>query len=247
MPPPPDVSAADLDRLRHFDSCTLSNAIERFDVRLRNEGYMSGSVRCQFPALPPMIGYAVTGRIRTYAPPMTGGWYYENMELWRQLATAPAPRVLVMRDADGEVGRGAFVGAIHAHICRALDCVGYVTDGAVRDLPAVEATGFQLFAGSVAVSHSYAHLFELGAPVEVGGLTVSQGDLLFGDRHGVLSIPSALVAALPEAASRLLAEERELIKLCDSNRFSLDELAGRLAHPRRHGRRAAAPTPEDLA
>jgi 4-hydroxy-4-methyl-2-oxoglutarate aldolase len=247
------ASAADLDRLRQFDSCTLSNAIERFDVRLRNEGFMSSVVRCRFPRLAPMIGHAVTGCIRTSSPPMTGGWYHENMDFWRYVATIPPPRVLVMRDADPRAGVGAFVGALHAHIGGALDCAGYVTNGAVRDLPAVEATGFQLFAGSVAVSHAYAHVVALGEPVEVGGLTVRPGDLLFGDRHGVLAIPPDLAAVLPDAARRLLAEERDLIELCGSPRFSLDALGANLAklanpaHPSHTGGAPARPRGEDLS
>jgi 4-hydroxy-4-methyl-2-oxoglutarate aldolase len=243
---PHPVSAADLERLRHFDSCTLSNAIERFDVRLRNDGFMSGAVRCRFPRLAPMIGHAVTGCIRTYSPPMTGGWYHENMEFWRHVASIPPPRVVVMRDIDPRPGAGAFVGALHAHIGRALACAGYVTNGSVRDLAEVEAAGFHLFAGSVAVSHAYAHIVTLGEAVEVGGLTVQHGDLLFGDRHGVLAIPPELVAALPDTASRLLAEERDLIDLSSSPRFSLDALAAKLAHPQRDGR-SPARRPGDLA
>src|SRR5208282_3770817 len=52
-------------------------------------------------------------------------------------------------------GRGAFVGDMHAAILKALGCVGYLTNGAVRELPSVRTMGVQLFAGSVAVSHAY--------------------------------------------------------------------------------------------
>lgn len=236
----------EIEALRAFDSCTLANAIERFKVRMRNEGFTSGAVRCRFPRLGPMIGHAVTACVKAASPPMTGGWYHENMELWRLVATVPPPRILVVRDADPRPGAGAFVGALHAHIGRALDCIGYVTNGAVRDLPQVEAAGFHLFAGSVVASHAYAHVVSLGEPVEVGGLAVGTGDLLFGDRHGVLSIPPGLAAKLPAAAHRLLAEERELMELCDSPRFSLDELAVRLTRSAHRSRSADddAPAPE---
>ena len=52
------VSSADLEKLKAFDSGTISNAIESFDVRPRNEGFLSGDIRCQFPKFPPMVGYA---------------------------------------------------------------------------------------------------------------------------------------------------------------------------------------------
>ena len=222
------LSAVDLERLREFDACTVSNAIEKFSVRLRNEGFISRAVRCRFPDLPPMVGYAATGRIRTASPPMTHRCYYDRMDWWTYVASLPKPRVIVVQDADGKPGMGAFVGEIHASIALALDCVGCVTNGAVRDLPAIKALNFQLFSGNLSVSHSYAHIIDFGEPVEIGGLKIRSGDLLHGDRHGVLNVPVELVADIPAEASKILAEERELTDFCRSPGFSLEELAKRL-------------------
>jgi len=220
--------SADLEKIRALDTCTVSNAIERFNVRLRNEGFASGSLRCRFPNFPPMLGYAVTGRIRTSSPPMSGRCYYDRMDFWNYVATMPNPRVLVLQDVDHAPGFGAFVGEIHATISLALGCVGYVTNGSVRDLPAVRAMGFHLFSGSVAVSHAYAHLVEFGEPVEIGGLKISPGDLIHGDRHGVQTIPLQLVAEIGEEAVKIQSEEHELLAFCRSPQFSLKGLAERL-------------------
>jgi regulator of RNase E activity RraA len=218
----------DLEKLKNLDTCTASNAIERLNVRLRNEGFISGAVRCRFPDLPPMLGYAATARIRTAAPPMTGRCYYDRMDWWNYLASLPAPRVMVLEDMDHQPGIGAFVGEIHAAIGSALNCVGCVTNGAVRDLPALKEMGFQAFAGRVSVSHSYAHIIEFGEPVEIGGLKISSGDLLHGDRHGVQTIPLQIAPAIPAEAEKLQAEERELVDFCRSPQFSLDALSKRL-------------------
>jgi 4-hydroxy-4-methyl-2-oxoglutarate aldolase len=222
------LSAVDLERLREFDACTVSNAIEKLGARLRNEGFVSRAVRCRFPDLPPMVGYAATGRIRTVSPPMTHRCYYDRMDWWTYVASLPKPRVIVVQDADGKPGLGAFVGEIHASIALALDCVGCVTNGAVRDLPAIKALNFQLFSGNLSVSHSYAHIIDFGEPVEIGGLKIRSGDLLHGDRHGVLNVPVELVADIPAEASKILAEERELTDFCRSPGFSFEELAKRL-------------------
>jgi regulator of RNase E activity RraA len=216
-------SATDIEKLSALDTCTVSNAIERLNVRLRNEGFASGAVRCQFRNLPPMIGYAATGRIRTTSPPMTHRCYHDRMDWWSYMASLPKPSVMVLQDADPKPGLGAFVGEIHAAIGLALKCVGCVTNGAVRNLPAVKAMGFQLFAGSVSVSHSYAHIIDFVEPVEIGGLRIQPGDLIHGDRHGVLTVPLGIAADVPAAASNVLAEERELTEFC-----SLEELAERL-------------------
>jgi regulator of RNase E activity RraA len=216
----PDELAA----LRRFTTCQISDAIETFAVRLRNEGFMDASVRCMFPQLAPMVGYAVTARIRTAEPPMTERSYPGRTDWWQYLQSIPVPRVVVLEDLDRRPGSGSCAGEVHAHIFRALGCVGLVTNGAVRDLQAVESVEFQFFAGSVAVSHVYFHLLEFGVPVEVGDLRVSPGDLLHGDRHGVITIPTSIARDLPAAAERIAALESSVLAIADSPNPSLEDL-----------------------
>ncbi len=159
---------------------------------------------------------------------MSGRCYYDRMDFWNYIASIPQPSVLVLQDVDRTPGFGAFVGEIHATISLALGCVGYVTNGAVRDLPAIKELGFHLFSGSLSVSHAYAHLVDFGEPVEIGGLKVVPGDLMHGDRHGVQTIPLEIASEIPAEASKIRDEERELIEFCRSPQFSLQGLAGRL-------------------
>jgi len=218
------LSSQDLRKLQELTTCQVSDAIETFAVRLRNEGFMDASVRCMFPNLPPMVGYAVTARFRTAEPPMTGQSYPGRTDWWSYLQSVPAPRVVVLEDLDRRPGRGSCAGEVHAHIFRALGCVGLVTNGAVRDLPAVESIGFPMFAGNVAMSHVYFHILEFGVPVEVGDLRVSPGDLLHGDRHGVMTVPPSIARSIPDAARRIAALERNVLDAADSPRPSLEEL-----------------------
>ena len=220
VPVAPFLSDEELDALRHFDSCVIANAIDSFDVRLRNAGFADARVRCIFEDAPPMVGYAATGRLRSGEPPIGGGNFPDRAELWNSILDIPAPRILVLQDTDDHPGRGAFVGEMQAAILKALGCVGYVTNGAVRELPAVRDIGLQLFAGNVAVSHAYAHIFEIGSVINVGGMEVQPGDLLHGDRHGVLTIPLNVAKEIPKAAARLQQEEQQVIDFCRSPDFS---------------------------
>lgn len=220
----PLLTQTELDALRRLDTCTACNAIETFDVRLDNTGFADSSIRCIFEDLPPMVGYAATARLRSGDPPIKGGRYHDRSHWWTSILTVPAPRVVVIQDIDEPPGRGAFLGDVHAAILQALGCVGFVSNGAVRELPRVRALNFSLFAGNVAVSHAYAHLFELGESVIVGGLEVRQGDLLHGDRHGLLNIPREIAPEVPAVAARLREQEEQVIKYCQSGRFSVDGL-----------------------
>jgi 4-hydroxy-4-methyl-2-oxoglutarate aldolase len=214
----------DLDDLRAFDTCMIANAVERFNVRLRNTGFTNAGIRCIFEDAPPMLGYAMTARLSAGEPPIGGGTFHDRSDFWNKLLEIPAPRILVLEDMDHPPGRGAFIGDVHAAILKALGCVGYVTNGAVRELPAVRASGIQLFAGNVAVSHAYAHIFDIGAQITVGGLEVRPGDLLHGDRHGVLSIPAEVAGEVATVAAELTESARKLVDFCRSSGFSVARL-----------------------
>ncbi len=214
----------DLDALRRLDTCMVSNAIEAFEVRLRNAGFANASVRCMFHDFPPMVGYAATARLGTGGPPIVGGSYRDRADWWNSILQVPPPRIVVLEDMDKPPGVGAFLGDVHAAVLIALGCVGYVTDGAVRELPRVHELGLQLFAGSVAVSHAYAHIFDFGAVVKVGGLEVHPGDLLHGDLHGLLTVPGEIASQIPAVAARLQQAEQKVIDFCRSPEFSVHKL-----------------------
>ena len=74
---------------------------------------------------------------------------------------------------------------------------------------------------------------EFGTPVEIGGLKIHSGDLLHGDLHGVQSIPLEIAGKIPLAAAEIIADEQELIALCQSPDFSLEKLRAAVAndHP----------------
>ncbi len=213
-----------LEQLQQLDSCSVANAIESFDVRLRNQGFADSRVRCIFEDFPPMVGYAATARVRTSEPPMEGHSYYYRLDWLEQVLSVPAPRVLVLEDQDAHAGLGSFIGDVHANILVALGCIGVVTNGAVRNLPAVRALKFQMFAHNVSVSHAFAHIFDFGKPVEVGRMLVRPGDLIPGDRHGVQTIPFEIADKVPAAAQEMADQEGEIIRLCRSANFTLQKL-----------------------
>jgi 4-hydroxy-4-methyl-2-oxoglutarate aldolase len=221
----PSLTPVRVEQLRRFSTCLIANAIERFGVRLPNTGFSDSSIRCIFDDLPPIVGYAVTARIRTADPPMEGGGYiYDRVEWWKDILTVPAPRIVVIQDVDPNPGLGALVGEVHANILKALGCVGVVTNGAVRDLNAVRASGFQMFAGNISVSHAYAHVFDFGGPVDVARMNINPGDLLHADRHGVLSIPAEIADKIPPVAAELADRRHQIVDLCRSSDFSIEKL-----------------------
>jgi len=213
-----------LEALGRLDACTLADAIETFKERLRNEGFTDSSIRCLFPGLSPMVGYAATIKIRGSAPPTAASPYPDRTDWWDYILSLPAPRVLAVQDMATRPGLGTLLGAVHVNVLHALGCVGAVTNGSVRDLPTAEKLGFQLFAGSVSVSHAYVHIVEVGSAVEIAGLKIQSGDLLHGDLHGVQTVPPAVAGRVAPVAAQIRAREQVLIALCQSPDFSVEKL-----------------------
>ncbi len=215
------ISNETLEALRRLSTPTVSNAIELFNLRPRNEGYLSPDVRCLFPELGVMVGHAVTLRFAAEQSAARPGSRYDS---WRYLLEIPEPRVLVLQDLDQPPGAGAYIGEVMATIHRRLGCIGAVTNGFVRDLDEVRPLGFHFFAAGVCVSHAYVHLVDFGTPVKVGGRIVHTGDLLHADKHGVLVVPKEIADKIPEAAARVAEREQRLIAHCHSPDFSLEGL-----------------------
>jgi 4-hydroxy-4-methyl-2-oxoglutarate aldolase len=220
----PPLAASQLADLQKLGTCSVANAIETFGVRLRNEGFSDGSIRCLIPRPEPMVGYAVTARIRTSNPSKDGHAYVDRTDWWNFVQSIPSPRVVVIQDVDERPGFGSLIGEIHASILMALGCVGVVTNGAVRDVPALERMGFHAFVSGVTTSHAYSHIVEFCEPVEIAGLGIKSGDLLHGDQHGVLSVPAEIAAQIPAEAAKIIEREGRVLELCRAGNLSLDKL-----------------------
>ena len=221
------LTRAQLEQFRRLTTCVVASAIEMFHERLPNTGFADASIRCIFEERPSMIGYAATARIRSSKPPMEPNVsfdYYDRTAWWENILTVPAPRVVVIEDVDDPPGLGAFVGEVHANILLSLGCVGVVTNGAVRDILDIRPTEFQMFAGNVAVSHAYAHLFDFGGTIQVGGLKIQPGDLVHGDCHGVQTVPLGIAGRVPDAAREIRQRRQHLIGLRRSADFTLERL-----------------------
>ena len=204
------ITQATLDKLRTFDTPTICNCIELFDVCPRNRGYMDGRIRSNFPELPPMVGFACTAAFRSDAPPAGGDAYGSIEKQLAMFAELPGPAVVVFQDLDDPPVAATF-GEIMCSTYQAFGSTGLVTSGAGRDLEQVRAIGYPVFTGGTICSHGYCHLLHLGLPVRVGGLMVAQGDLLHGDANGVTSIPVKIASTVADIAVEFVAAEKLIL------------------------------------
>lgn len=210
--------------LRRFDTCKLANAIEKLNLRLHNEGYTMPGLRCVTGACDSVLGFAATSRVRCGDPPLRGSFFHDVAEWWAYLEKQPRPTIAVIEDIDPQPAQASVLSDLHAEILRALGCSGVVTNGAVRNVPALGAMKFPTFSSQVTVSHAYVHLVDYGTPVEICRLPISPADLLYADVHGVLSIPAGYVGDIIRLACEGARREGRVIDLCRSAEFSFERL-----------------------
>lgn len=200
------ISQETLDKLAKFDTPTICNVIELFDVRPRNQGYMDHRIGCNFPEFPPMVGFASTAAFRSDAPPAGGDAYGSMDQQVAGFAELPGPAVVVFQDLDDPAVSATF-GEVMCATYKAFGASGLITSGGGRDLEQVRALKFPVFTGSTICSHAYCHMLHIGVPVRVGGLMVNQGDLLHGDANGVTNIPIDIAADIADVAQPFVDAE----------------------------------------
>jgi len=223
------LSKEEFQDLQRLDSCAVANAIERFRSQLRHEGYAEAALACRFPEMAPVLGHAMTLKIRTSGLPGSSRAFSESTEWIDALLALPAPRLLVLQDMDRFSGAAAFIGHVEACILKTLGCAAVITNGAVRDISRIEGLDFQVFSGSLSVSHASSHIVQIGGTVQIGALEISSGDLVHGDRHGIVRIPRELAARIPATAAALRRKEDEIMSYCHSHEFSVEGLRDLLA------------------
>ena len=195
-----------LDKLAQFDSPTISNVIELFEVVPRNAGFMNGDIKSNFPKMPPMVGFASTAGFRSSAPAAGGDGYGSLRDQLETFAELPGPPVIVFQDLDDPPVAATF-GEVMCSVYQAYSAVGLITSGGGRDLVQVEELGFPVFTKSTIVSHGYHQILHIGQPVHVGGLVVGQGELLHGDANGVTRIPLEIASEVADVAQEYAAAE----------------------------------------
>ncbi|MFO0913997.1 MAG: RraA family protein [Pirellulales bacterium] len=194
-------------RLAAYDTPTICNVIELFDVRPRQLGYMDGRIRSCFPDLGPMVGLAVTAAFRSAAPPSGADVYGSMQQQLELMSQAGGPTVIVVQDLDDPPAAAVF-GEVMCSTYRAFGAAGLVTSGAGRDLDQVHRLGFPVFTNGTICSHGNCHLLYVGQPVRVGGLVVTMGELLHGDANGVTQIPLDIASEVADMAAEYVEAER---------------------------------------
>ncbi len=228
------LSQEELDILRQYDTPTVCNVIEVFDVQPRTAGYMDGRIRPCFPEMPPLVGYAVTATWRAAAPaagsPTEG---YDTMaDQIGRFAEVASPPIVVFQDLDDPPVAASF-GEVMCATYQRFGAAGLITSGAARDLEQVRELGFTAFSNGVICSHGYGHIESLQVPVNIGGTRVLPGDLLHADCNGVTTIPNEIARDVANLCVEYVAAEEVILDYLKGDSVTQEGLAEARAESKR--------------
>jgi regulator of RNase E activity RraA len=153
-----------------------------------------------------MVGYAHTLRYVPQREDLTHLAGGQNAQR-RAVESLTADEVLVM-EARGEPDAGT-IGDIFVMRSKLLGAAGVVTDGALRDTPAIRTIGLPVYhQSSHAATWGRVHMpLEHQVPIACAGVTIFPGDILVGDGEGVVVLPAALVEEIAADSVKQEIEE----------------------------------------
>jgi len=113
----------------------------------------------------------------------------------------------------GATGRIAPWGELLSTASHARGAAGALMDGLVRDIRAIRTMGFPVFHGGIGPldSKGRGKIVALDVPVEVAGVKVTTGDLIYGDADGVVVVPQSIEAEVIAAAFEKLKGEHSTL------------------------------------
>jgi len=199
----PNVLTPELvETLNAIATATLTHQLQQRGIR---SSFLSG-LRPLHPDLR-MVGRARTLRYVALREDLRQQ-YSAGLNAQRRVVEAMTPGDVLVIEARG-VPDAATIGDIYATRAFSLGAVGIVTDGALRDTPAIAALNQPVynFASHGAVLGRQHMPFSSDEPVTCAGVFVVPGDVVVGDGEGAVVIPAALVEEV--ACDALAQEERE--------------------------------------
>ena len=130
-------------------------------------------------------------------------------------------------DAFGNLDAGGVVGDNLAYYIWKTTGVGFVIDGAVRDLQGIATFGMGgYFRAAVPPAINNVMVAGINVPVRIGKVTVLPGDVVFGDREGVYFIPPHLVKEIVDQAQITHIHDEWTKKKFDEGKYKSTEIYG---------------------
>jgi regulator of RNase E activity RraA len=188
------------------------------------EYYTDATLRCVYPELGPLCGYAATA---WYSDAKADDTELDRWILQDHLENTPKPTVLVAKQTYSLPEllnlSGLFGGMMTAEF-KALGVVGVVTDGPMRDYVEIKEQNMQYLSTGLTSGHGPLHLRGANIPLKVAGMSVQPGDIIHLDQCGACKFPANMLPKVLGYATELIKRETKEKEFFQDKDFSLKKL-----------------------
>jgi 4-hydroxy-4-methyl-2-oxoglutarate aldolase len=211
------TAAQMLEELKNFDTPSITNVVATYPgaetcLSLYNpwteNWYTDTSIKCMYPELGRLVGYAVTCVYGLPDPNFSGLGFGDVIDA---LDASPQPTILVLEqkfppEIANKVG---LAGGNMVSAMKSIGCLGLISNGPSRDLDEVRPMGFQYMLTGVTAGHGAMAVRAVNVPVSVGGMDVAPGEIIHMDENGAVKFPADKLEEVLMNARALQAEEAE--------------------------------------
>jgi regulator of RNase E activity RraA len=189
---PPRTESELVERFKGIATSNLADAMGRFH-------FMDPGIQSRTGV--PLCGIAVTVNARPG----------DNLMVHKALEIAQPGDIIVV-STNGNTTSAVF-GELMCHSAVAANLGGIVVDGAIRDVEGIAAQKFPAFSRSVSPgSGDKDGPGEINVPISCGNTVVMPGDVVAGDRDGVVVVPRLDAVEVLELAEELVEREKKRIE-----------------------------------
>ncbi len=208
-----------LEALREFDTPSITNVVATYPqdpvcLGLYNpwteDWYTDQTVRCMYPELGPVVGYAVTC---VFGLPDPGYSRLTFADVIDALDGSSKPTILVLQQKFPAelVDKVGLTGGNMTAAMQAVGCAGVISNGPGRDIDEIRPMGFQYLITGLTPGHGAMAVHAVNVPVTVAGMSVAPGEIIHMDEHGACKFPPEHLEAVLRNAQAL--REQEAIRI----------------------------------
>src|SRR5919199_576767 len=173
-----------LHELSDFDTPSITNVVATYPANPLCLGlynpwtenwYTDQSIRCMYPELGRLAGYAVTC---VYGLPDPAFTRLSFLDVIDALDASPKPTILVLQQKfPPEIaGKAGLAGEIMVTSMQAVGCVGLISNGPSRDINTIRALKFQYMLSGASAGHGAMAVQAVNVPVTGAGMDVHPGE-----------------------------------------------------------------------
>ncbi len=217
----PELSEQEiLEKLKGFDTPSITNVVATYPRNplclglydpWRSNWYTDQSVRCIYPELGRLVGYAVTV---VYSLPDPNFNRLTMRDLVEALAKSRKPSIIVIKqDFPPEIlPKVGLCGGQMTTMFKTCGAVGVVTNGPSRDIDEIRPMNFQYLMSGVTPGHGSMAIKAVNVPVSVAGMDIAPGEIIHMDENGACKFPADKLADVCKNVKELVKAEEERAK-----------------------------------